>query len=230
MLFRSTTQLDEDRDGILAGLRSAFAGARDIDLSLIYITCHGYYAEGMTCFQLVDGSVLTAPELERELRRIPGELLILIDCCGSGGVIGRYSDTSDILAGIGAVFGGQAGAAPMAMSRYRVLASAALEQDSYRISFTRAGGAAEMDTVFARALCEAGGWDVDHGARSAMRADLNYDGEVSMSELYGYLTRRAIWLLGRADALSAGSGIQLQTVKLWPETDGGLVFARTSGD
>ena len=228
--FRVATQMDEGRDGIIAGLRETFAGASDIDFSLIYITCHGYYANGMTCFQLVDGSMLTAPELERELRRVPGELLVLIDCCGSGGVIGRYSTTSDILSGIGAVFGGQAGGAPMATSRYRVLASAALEQDSYRIGFTKAGGDAEMDTVFARALCEAGGWDVDHGTRSAMCADLNYDGEVSMAELYGYLTRRALWLLSRANALSEDSGILPQTVKLWPETDAATVFARTAGD
>ena len=87
-----------------------------------------------------------------------------------------------------------------------------------------------MDTVFARALCEAGGWDVDHGTRSAMRADLNYDGEVSMAELYGYLTRRALWLLSRANALSEDSGILPQTVKLWPETDAATVFARTAGD
>lgn len=228
--FRVRTLLDEDRDGIIAGLRQTFADARDVDFSVVYITCHGDYADGMTRFRLVDGSLLTAAELEQELRRIPGEILVLIDCCGSGGVIGRYSSPGDILSGIGAVFGGQAGEAPLAASRYRVLASAALEQDSYRIGFKRAGAAMEMDTVFARALCEAGGWDVDQGARSAMRADLNYDNEVTMSELYGYLTRRTLWLLGRADALSEEGGLQPQTVKLWPEADGRLVFARTSGE
>ena len=228
--FRVSTLMDEGRDGILAALRQTFDGARDRDFSLIYITCHGDYTDGMTCFRLVDGSLLTAVELEQELRRIPGELLILIDCCGSGGAVGRGSATKDILAGIGAVFGGQMGEAPLASSRYRVLASAALEQDSYRIGFKREGAALEMDTVFARALCEAGGWDVDRGAWSAMRADLNYDNEVTMAELYGYLTRRALWLLSRADALNGESGVQPQTIQLWPRTDGGVVFARTNGE
>ena len=109
--FRVTTLLDASRDGILSGIGEAFKDAADGDVSLFYITCHGYYADGMTCLQMYDGSVLTAAELAQALGEVPGQIWLIVDCCGSGGVIGRASDTGDILKGIDAVFGGSVGPA-----------------------------------------------------------------------------------------------------------------------
>ena len=219
--FAVRTLLDASRDGVLLALREAFADAADGDLSLFYITCHGVYANGMTCFEMYDGSVLTAFELESALRGVPGEVMVIVDCCGSGGVLGRGSAPEDLLEGIRSVFGGVAGPAPLAASGYRVLASAALEQESYRLGF---GERAEADTatVFARALCDAGGWSLERGAKSAMRADLDHDGEVTLSELSGYVEKRVKWYLDMA-----GAGQYAQTVQAWPEGDGFAVFERT---
>ena len=228
--FEVETRLDVSRDGALAAVRDAFAGAAERDVSLFYITCHGYYANGMTHFQMYDGSVLTAQELERALRSVPGRVLVIVDCCGSGGVIGRASASEDILAGIREVFGGAVGPAPFAGSKYRVLASAALEQDSYRISFDEAASESDMATVFARALCEAGGWSLERGARSAMRADADYDGVVTLNELYSYTARRVMWYLNLAGGLSGREGVYVQSVQAWPEGDTAPVFERTSGE
>ena len=107
-------------------------------------------------------------------------------------------------------------------SRFRVLASAALEQDSYRISFTGEGAESGMATVFARALCEAGGWSLERSARSAMRADLDYDGAVTLDELYEYVSRRVSWYL----SLAGSPGQYAQSVQVWPEGDAGVVFER----
>ena len=219
--FRVDTRLDASRDGILAGIAETFADARDGDVSLFYITCHGYYSGGMTHFRLYDGSVLTAAELAQALEKVPGEILVVIDCCGSGGVIGRASGTDDILRGVDAVFGGSVGPAAVSGSRFRVIASAALEQDSHRISFGE-GAESAMATVFARALCEAGGWSLERSARSAMRADLDYDGLVTLNELYVYVARRVRWYL----SLAGEPGQYAQCVQVWPEGDGGVVFAR----
>lgn len=219
--FQVTALLDASRDGVLAAIRDAFAEAAEGDVSLFYITCHGYYAGGMTCFQLYDGSVLTAAELARALRAVEGEVLAVIDCCGSGGVIGRASDTGDILSGIDAVFEGAAGPPALGTSRFKVLASAALEQDSYRLGFSGDAAESDMATVFARALCEAGGWSVDRAARSAMRADADGDGGVTLNELHAYCARRVAWYLDQA-----GGGEYAQTVQVWPENDGTMVFER----
>lgn len=223
--YQVTTLLDASRDAALAAVRDAFADAAEGDLSLFYITCHGYYADGMTCFRMYDGSVLTAAELAQALRRVPGTVFAIIDCCGSGGVIGRASGTGDILRGIDAVFGGQAGAAAMDDSRFMVLASAALEQDSYRISFDDGAAESGMATVFARALCDAGGWSIGAASRGAMRADADFDGAVTLNELYVYAARRVMWYLEAAGRLSGGAHY-VQSVQVWPEGCAGIVFAR----
>ena len=218
---RVSTLLDASRDGVLAAIPAAFSEAGDGDASLFYITCHGSYSGGMTYFTLYDGSVLSAAELAQALDEVKGDVLVVIDCCGSGGVIGEASGTQDILKGIDAVFGGTLGPGPLALSRFKVLASATLEQDSYRISFSDAAAESGMATVFARALCEAGGWSLERSARAPMRADVDVDGRVTLTELYNYTARRVMWYLN----LTA-QGRYAQTVQVWPQGDGTVVFER----
>lgn len=215
--YRVTTLLDQSRDEVIAGIRECFADARESDVSLLYITCHGFYRAGMTFFVMSDGSVLSAGDLERELRKIPGDVVLLADCCGSGGLLGEASSAEDILDGVTGVFRGMVGGPSFRGSKVRVIASALLDQDSYRISFS--GEESDMATVFARALCEAAGWSMDRDAQSAMKADVNYDGEVTMQELSSYIARRVRWYLGLA-------GDYVQNVQSYPDGDSFVVFAR----
>ena len=92
-------------------------------------------------------------------------------------------------------------------------------------AFDGAAGEAAMATVFARALCEAGGWSLEKSARSAMRADLDYDGAVTLNELYIYVSRRVMWYL----SLAGGEERYAQSVQVWPEGLAEVVFARRSG-
>ncbi len=215
--YQVATLLDGSRDDILAAVRATFAGAREQDVSLVYITCHGFYQAGMTFFLMADGSVLSAYDLERELRVIPGEIILMVDCCGSGGVLAEAGTPADILSGITSVFTAPVGPASVRGSKYRVVASAYLDQDSYRIGF----GASGMSTVFARALCDAAGWNIDLAAPSAMNADTNYDARITLSELASYLARRIPWYLNLA-------GQYQQTTVVYPENDAFTIFGRTS--
>ena len=218
--FSVETLMDAPRDEVIAAIRTAFAGAAENDLSLVYITCHGFYQAGMTFFVMADGSVLSAADLERELRAVPGQIVLLADCCGSGGLIGQASRTENLLDGIVGVFQGSVGSASVHGSKYKVLTSALLDQDSYRISFSGDDG---MATVFARALCDAAGWSMDRAAKSSMNADDNYDGEITLSELETYLSRRVTWYLNLA-------GDYVQTVRAYPAGDATAIFARTGTD
>ena len=215
--FETQTLMDASRDEALAAIRRTFADARSADTSLVYITCHGYYKAGMTFFLMTDGSVLSAADLERELRDIPGEIILLIDCCGSGGLIGKASEAGDILDGVMDVFQGPLGGASAFGSKYRIIASAHLDQDSYRIGFGEGG----MSTVFARALCDAAGWNMDRSAPSALNADVDYDGAITLDELGAYLAKRVTWYLNHAGSYS-------QTVSVYPEADPGIIFERAS--
>lgn len=195
--YHITTLMDAPRDEVIAGLRTAFADAAEQDLSLIYITCHGFYRAGMTFFVMADGSVLSASDLERELRGVPGEIVLLADCCGSGGLLGEASGTDDLLDGILSVFQGLTGGPVLRDSRTHVIASARLDQDSYRISFSD-DGSDGMATVFARALCDAAGWSIDRGAPGSKSADSDYNGEITFDELGRYMQRRVQWYLSMA--------------------------------
>lgn len=216
--FSVETLMDASRDEVLAGVRRTFAGARESDVSLVYITCHGFYQAGMTFFVMTDGSVLSASDLERELRGIPGEIVLLVDCCGSGGVLAEAGTAEDMLEGVANVFQGAVGGASVRGSKYRVIASARLDQDSYRISFGDGG----MSTIFARALCDAAGWNMDRNAPSALNADVNYDGLITLDELDGYLSKRVSWYL------SLAGGDYAQSVCVYPQADPYVIFARTS--
>lgn len=214
--YEISTALDISRDGILEAIERAFDGATARDEALFYITCHGDYIHGMTVFKLFDGSELTALELRQALDGVPGRVTLLLDCCGSGGVTGQ---PGDLLDGITESFA--PGPALFGSSRYRVLASAMVEQDSYRISFDSAAQETSMATLFARAVCEGCGWNIDAAERRAMRADVNYDDVVTLDELYNYARRRVMWYLSLT-----GSG-RAQTVRVSPEGDATALFERT---
>lgn len=219
--YETTTALDLPREGILEAISTAFDGATAQDAALFYITCHGEYAHGMTTFRLYDGGALTALELRQALDKIPGEVVVFLDCCGSGGALGKAASPENILDGISRVFGGNPGPAALATSRYRVLASALVGQDSYRIGFDSNAQEAATATLFARAVCEGCGWSIDRAQRRAMRADANYDDVVTLDELYRYARRRVMWTLNLADPAAA------QTVCAWPEGDAKGLFERT---
>ncbi len=209
------TELDPSRAEFIAAIRNTFERASDQDVSLVYITCHGHYAGGMSFFEFTDGSEVSARDLERELRRIPGKVVVLIDCCASGGAIrSRWAE------GVNAVFA----SGPINGSKYRVICSAAQDQDSYRIAFNENAQAGVMTTAFVRALCDGAGWNVDLQDRGTMGADRDYDGSISFAELQLFLNTRVNWYLRIASDLTGTE--YAQTVQAYPEGDPLILFKR----
>ena len=214
---------DLSKAELIAEIRATFRNATPLDVSLFYITCHGSYEGGMSFLEHSDGSSISARDLERELRAIPGTVVVLIDSCGSGGAIGAASEYESFARGITGAFSGAA----IRGSKYKVIASAGLDQDSYRIAFNADADAGEMATVFARALCDGVGWDLDRGDRGTMGADSNYDGSITLDELYQYMYGRVNWYLNIASSLTGQS--YRQSVQVWPEGDPFVIFRRASG-
>ena len=214
------TRSDLSRAELIAEIRSAFADATEQDVSLLYITCHGSFSGGMSFLELSDGSSLSARDLERELREIPGTVVVLIDCCGSGGAIGAASDGADFARGVTGAFSGAA----IRGSKYKVLASAGLDQDSFRVAFNEDAESGVMATVFVRALCDGAGWNLDLDAKGTMGADRNYDGRVTLGELHLYMTGRVNWYLDIASDLTGED--YRQSVQLYPEGDPFVILER----
>lgn len=211
-----TVEVDLTAQEALDAIANTFAGAVEKDISILYISCHGYYVNGMTMLQFVDGSEIAACDLEAALRKIPGTVVIIADCCDSGGLIGTYADMADISGGIITAFAGEGAA--FSSSKYKVLASAAVGQDSYRLGYSL--DSSEAITVFAWALCDALGWDVDDQYRGPLSADADYDGKITLWEAYLYTDRRVMWYLSRAGSQ------YVQDVQVYPAGDMFTLFER----
>ena len=59
-----------------------------------------------------------------------------------------------------------------------------------------------------------------------MRADVDYDGAVSLNELYAYTARRVRWYLNLTGTISGEA--YAQSVQVWPEGDARPLFARAA--
>lgn len=216
------TRRDLSRAELIAEIRETFRSATAQDVSLLYITSHGSYSGGMSFLELSDGSTLSARDLERELRRISGTVVVFIDCCGSGGAIGAASERVAFAKGFTEAFS----AGSIRGSKYKVIASAGLDEDSFRIAFNEYADSGVMATVFARALCDGAGWDIDRGVPGTMGADANYDGGITLGELQDYMTGRVGWYLDIASDLTGQD--YRQSIQVYPEGDPLVLFEKRS--
>ncbi|MEF9974438.1 MAG: Ig-like domain-containing protein [Clostridia bacterium] len=211
-----TVRLDSTRTEAIDAIRSAFEQATQDDVSILYITCHGGVTSGQAWIEFHDGKRLTAQQLEKELHKVKGTVVLLIDCCQSGGFITTKARVS---------FGGQlvqafsAGSAGrFASSKYRILASTSAVQDSYRLSADGTKTEVQMSTVFARSLAEGGGWDIIGDRATRMRADVNQDRKVTLHEAYLYAWRQTRDYLTRAKVT--------QDVQIYPRGSQFILFER----
>ena len=124
------------------------------------------------------------------------------------------------------VFSGRVGAPSFVGGKYKVIASATLDQDSYRISFDENITESDMATVLGRAICDGAGWSIDRAQKSAMRADLDYDRLITLNELAHFVTRRVSWYLNVAGELAGSNTAYVQTVQVYPQGDPFVLFGR----
>ena len=214
------TRKDLSRTELIAQIRETFRGATAQDVSLLYITCHGSFSGGMSFLELSDGSTLSARDLERELRRISGTVAVFIDCCGSGGAIGSTSERIAFAKGITGAFS----AGSIRGSKYKVIASAGLDEDSFRIAFNEHADSGVMATVFARTLCDGAGWDIDRNVPGTMSADADYDGSITLGELQDFMISRVNWYLEIASDLTGQN--YRQSIQVYPQGDPLVLFER----
>ncbi len=197
--YKVTMKLDSTRKELVQAIRDAFRDAEPTDVSLFYINCHGGFDSGRAWLELHDGSRVTAIQLEQILRKIPGTVIVMIDCCQSGAFLSTTAHY-DFNRGVTQAFS-RGAASGFVKSKYRVMTSSSSTQDSYRISFDGADSEAAMATVFVRSLCEAGGWDLIKDRKTSMRADLDKNRVVSFEEAYLYTRRRVRQYLSRSTVL-----------------------------
>lgn len=213
--YQVQLMLDSTRSEIIEGIRTAFEGAKETDISLFYINCHGAYENGTAYLRLHDESRITVRQLELMLRDIPGKIIVILDFCQSGAFIGAGGDFEQFSAETGEVF---AGGTPLTNGRYTVIASASADEDSYRRSFLSENDESSTAAIMGRSLCEGAGWDIIYDRSVTLKADADRSKQITVQEIYEYTKKRVSHYL-------EGSGVT-QTVHVFPEGDQTVIFGR----
>ena len=199
----------------MTGIAEAFAGAKDTDISLLYINCHGTYENGVAYLRLHDESRMTVDQLEAALREVPGKIVVLLDFCQSGAFIGAGGEFERFTGSAQAVF---SGGTALTAGRYTVITSASADEDSYRRAFSSAPAEESTAAIMGRSLCEGAGWDLIYDRSVTLKADADRDKRITVQEIYEYTRKRVMHYLEGTDVT--------QTVHVYPEGDQTVVFGR----
>ncbi|MFO0573932.1 MAG: caspase family protein [Polyangia bacterium] len=179
---RLVTDRDATRARILAGLDWLRQQAGAADTTLLFLAGHGINepATGEYFFLPVDAdpgsaaqSMLPASALRELLASLPGRVVLLLDTCHSGSVLGRGA-------------GGLAAPSPTALARERAISDLASVEGGVVVMTAATGSQASIEDAawqngaFTRALLEG----------LAGRADLRRTGRVTVNMLDLYVSER----------------------------------------
>ena len=199
--------------GILAEVESAFAGADEDDVCLLYYAGHGLEAEkddpgraGAMVGVDYDGrsaGIVRMSQLRAALDRVAGDRIVILDSCYSGVAVGEM--------GTKAKSAGMPDLAGVNQSIVNAFAMRGRGMDSGAYYVLTAASATELSWgkdlpeegygIFTSCLLKGCGYDEIHGGTSdAMPADRNGDMAISLAEAYAYVT-------AEIDKLLANSGI-----------------------
>ena len=179
------------KSSILQSISSTFSGADSNDISYFYFSGHGSRVENTSYVYPADmtsfiNSAISVDELESALSAIPGNKVVFLDSCYSGGFIGKSmgetitskekleSFNEDIIN----IFSQAQTKGLLTTNQYKVLTSCHYYQECWEIQPEEGGN---PFGVFTMALCEGCGYSGNYPA------DSNLDTKVSLQEAYLYV-------------------------------------------
>lgn len=229
--YATTSLVNTSKAAVMASIRNTFQGAQAGDTSLVYISCHGGPlpdGSDYALFPCNDGYI-TSAELEAELRKVPGDIVLIVESCYSGNLIskGSQSRVDQSISRFLATFqqnGVMSKTGEFADSKYKVLVAAAPYEESWYRSFNdRTGNWSDATSsgFFTRAVLKGAGWDVvNRRAYSRWYADANRNGAVTLKELYAYAKKQ----VANAKIIDGDGVRHTQTVQCYPASSAFVVF------
>ena len=235
--WKVSTRYDRTSSEIRGDILAAFEGAQEGDVSLFYISTHGdqditidgNYPEYAGCLQTYpdydysgwyDRNALTLVDLAQWLGEVPGQVIVLIDSCGSGAAIYTAKSISatafspeDFDQAVveafeaedrGVLAPGMENGAFVVRNKFYVMTSAAYLETGWSLTDKYSYFTKWMTTGI--------------GTRGTMPADSNRNKLATLDELYKYVCKQAEKKTFRHDGISykqhvqvypAGSGFEL---------------------
>lgn len=189
-----TMLVDPSGDELFSALGKELSRASKDETFIVYINSHGGSQGLLNWLEARDGSRITPAMLRSALEKAPGRVILIIDCCMSGGFIGAGSNADEFLNGLIRGSGLTGGTSAFPEDRFMAIMSSSFDQNSYRIAASSASEE-NMSTVFSRSMCEALGWDLIYDRPTTLKADMDNDSKVSFNELCAYVRQRCMYYL-----------------------------------
>ena len=213
--FSVQTLPNSTRSQIMNALSTAFAGATDSSVSLLYYSGHGvntgnstHSYQGALCpIDCDDAGYITFSTLASTLSQVKGRVIIILDSCHSGAAIGKSANSKQEMeqqikaynqAAIAAFSGYRIAATEeevakygeLATSKFIVITAATTSESSYDGKYD---GSGYNQGRFTAAVIKGMGCTYPNGTYSgSMPADKNGDKQITLSELYNYAYNTAL--------------------------------------
>jgi hypothetical protein len=190
-LINELIDLQATKAAILNGIATAFSGADSDDVSYFYFSGHGWYNNdnGVSYLCPTDisyysplSSYISTDELETALSVIPGTKVVILDCCHSGGFIGKQMQEEEIFSNVQEFNNNVINvflSRDLTGSQYKVLTSCLSSQVCVELTPTEG----DPFGLFSGVLCEGCGYD---SYTHPYPADANSNGEITLHEAYTY--------------------------------------------
>lgn len=167
-----------------AGIKKQFAAADGDDISVFTYSGHGTYDDGRAALALSLNETMTADELADCFSSIKGKVVLIIDACNSGGLIGRSakgnSDKNFADDFCGEFQTVKSRSTALTNSKFKVLCASRTEMTS--LQDAKRG-------LFSANVAYAMGVDRNNSSYKEFPADENCNGMVSLNELYTFVTK-----------------------------------------
>lgn len=212
---------DLTKSDMVKAIRETFSDAKEEDISYFYYSGHGMFNEyNNTSYLLgVDNLGLSVHELERELRNVPGKVVIILDSCNSGGFInkGRLAQskslerkpknlvdhTEEYNDSILDTFSKKRSRSYLLGSKYKVITAASKREFSYEIDYIDGWG---WGGEFTRAYVTGNGYN------NKFLADSNDDSDITLNEIYNFTKNK----------------VRESNVQVYPENDRYIIGSKFS--
>lgn len=216
--YNIVAKTDLTKEGVRQAISTAYAGATDDDVSLFFYASHGvtdagYYYGAVETF---DGGKIQTSELASWLSAVPGKVIVIIGTCGSGAFIENGEYVPDISAQIISAF-----AAADSRISGDTENTGELRANKFYVMTASMGGELSWGkepegNAFVDWFIESAG-----GTSSALTADFDLDGCLSLAESYRYVSGRAAVTAFKQDGYT-----YYQHPMVYPENSGYVLFTK----
>ena len=184
---------------MINSIRVQLGDVKEGDITYLYYSGHGSFDPYTNTSYLVgvDGLGLSVHELEKELRDVPGKIIIILDSCNSGGFINKSkgsisgaSNKEDVTLSrdyteeyndsVVDIFSKRRMRSFLIGNKYKVITAASMYEYSYEIGYTDGWG---WGGEFTRAFVTGSGYN------NSFLADSNKDDVVTLNEIYNFTNK-----------------------------------------